>query len=138
METALTFSLPRNARVLDLGTGTGAIALALASERPDWQVTGVDKHPGAVELAKKNAQLNNLESVRFLQSDWFSSLAGEVFDLIVSNPPYVENDSPYLRQGDVRFEPASALTSGKDGLVDIRYITFSCKPFSRACCLSDI
>ena len=122
IEAALGLDLPDNARILDLGTGTGAIALALASEKPGWQISGVDKQPGAVELARQNAIENDLSHVQFLQSDWFSQVAGHHFDLIVSNPPYVETTSPYLKQGDVRFEPLSALVSGEDGLDDIRLI----------------
>lgn len=119
---ALQLPLPSAARVLDLGTGTGAIALALASEQASWRIAGLDKHPGAVALARENAVSLNLQQVNFLQSDWFSALEQQSFDLIISNPPYVETDSPYLHQGDVRFEPDSALTSGQDGLDDIRQI----------------
>ena len=109
-------------RVLDLGTGTGAIALALASERPDWQIIGLDLSPAAVELAQANARDLGLERVRIVRSDWFSAVAGEVFDIVVSNPPYIEEGDPHLQQGDVRFEPRSALVSGADGLADIRRI----------------
>ena len=123
VEKALELPLPENARVLDLGTGTGAIALALASEKSGWQVTAVDFQTSAVALAEKNRQDNHLENVQILQSHWFGSLEDRQFDLIVSNPPYVEQDSPYLQVGDVRFEPDSALTSGADGLDDIRYIS---------------
>jgi release factor glutamine methyltransferase len=108
--------------VCDLGTGTGAIALALASERPRWAITGVDRIPEAVQLAQENAKRLGLGHVNFKQSFWFSQLQQDKFDLIVSNPPYVETNSPYLVEGDVRFEPQSALTSGDDGLDDIRYI----------------
>jgi release factor glutamine methyltransferase len=87
------------ARVLDLGTGTGAIALAIAKERPDVQVLGVDFVPEAVVLAKENAKRNNVGNVEFLQSDWFSSVPYEKFDLIVSNPPYIDAADPHLNQG---------------------------------------
>ncbi|MBJ2128840.1 peptide chain release factor N(5)-glutamine methyltransferase [Alteromonas sp. IB21] len=108
--------------ICDLGTGTGAIALALASELPHASVVGVDFQIGAVELATRNAESNNVTNAQFLQSDWFSALTGQSFDIIVSNPPYIEETSPYLNKGDVRFEPKTALTSGVDGLNDIRYI----------------
>ncbi|TDQ38978.1 peptide chain release factor N(5)-glutamine methyltransferase [Thiopseudomonas denitrificans] len=123
VETTLQLgSAGSSLRVLDLGTGTGAIALALASERPRWQVTGVDRVPEAVQLARHNALGCGLGGVRFLDSDWFAALNGEHFDLIISNPPYIALDDPHLEQGDVRFEPMSALVSGRDGLDDIRRI----------------
>ncbi|WP_342807456.1 peptide chain release factor N(5)-glutamine methyltransferase [Alteromonas sp. M12] len=122
VEQALQLPLNQNAKVLDLGTGTGAIALSLAQEKPEWDVLGVDVIEDAVALAKRNAVANQLSHVKFLHSSWFSELGANTFDLIVSNPPYVESDSQYLSQGDVRFEPVSALTSGKDGLDDIKII----------------
>lgn len=119
VETALALSLPQQASVLDLGTGTGAIALALASERSIWELTALDVEPQAVALAEENRANHGLDNVRVLQSDWFSSLPAVKFDLIVSNPPYIENNDPHLSQGDVRFEPASALVSGPQGFDDL-------------------
>lgn len=112
----------KNLAICDLGTGTGAIALALASELPQASVTGVDFQTEAVKLATRNAQANGISNARFLQSDWFHSLKDHTFDIIVSNPPYIEETSPYLNEGDVRFEPKTALTSGLDGLNDIKHI----------------
>ena len=122
VEVALELGPLQSARVLDLGTGTGAIALALAAERSQWQLTGVDRMPGAVALADSNRNRLKLDNAQFLVSDWFGALPGQRFDLIVSNPPYIAADDPHLQQGDVRFEPASALVSGADGLDDIRYL----------------
>lgn len=121
VEACLGLALNAQAKVLDLGTGTGAIALALAAERAGWQILGVDLIAEAVALAQKNAVANRLQ-VSFKQSNWFSNLQGQSFDVIVSNPPYVESSSEYLQQGDLRFEPMSALASGDDGLDDIRWI----------------
>lgn len=109
-------------RVLDLGTGTGAIALSIAHTRPEIEVTAVDASQEALEMAQQNARLLNTANVRLLQSDWFSTLQGEHFDLIVSNPPYIAEADAHLAQGDLRFEPRSALASGADGLDDIRHI----------------
>lgn len=105
----------------DLGTGTGAIALALASERPDCRVTAVDRSEAALAVARENAGQHGLR-VEFLQGSWFEPLAGRRFDLIVSNPPYVCEEDRHLQQGDVRYEPRTALSAGADGLDDIRRI----------------
>ncbi|SDI45553.1 [protein release factor]-glutamine N5-methyltransferase [Pseudomonas delhiensis] len=122
VEAALQLVPASPARVLDLGTGTGAIALALACERLSWQVTGVDRIPEAVALAERNRERLRLANVGFRQSHWFSALEGERFALIVGNPPYIPGSDPHLQQGDVRFEPKSALVAGADGLDDIRLI----------------
>lgn len=122
VEWALELPLPADTRVLDLGTGTGAIALAVASERPDWRVTGVDANPEAVELARWNGRANKLAEVEFLRSDWYQALADRRFDLLLSNPPYIEPGDPHLARGDVRFEPAAALVAGEAGLADLRAI----------------
>lgn len=110
------------ARVADLGTGSGAIALAIASERPLAQVIATDASAAALEIAQANAREHGLGQVRFVHGDWLAPLAGERFDLITSNPPYIEAGDVHLTRGDLRFEPASALASGADGLDDIRRI----------------
>lgn len=109
-------------KALDLGTGSGAIALSLARHRPRAAVTAVDQSREALAVARENAARLQMPGVRLLHSDWFSALDGEIFDLIVSNPPYVEAADPCLQSGDVRFEPLSALASGVDGLDDMRRI----------------
>ena len=110
------------ASVLDLGTGSGAIALAIAHERPDVAVTAVDASAAALDVARRNARDLGLRNVNFVCADWFAGLAEQRFELIVSNPPYVATKDPHLRQGDLPFEPDSALVSGADGLDDIRHI----------------
>lgn len=109
-------------RVLDLGTGSGAIALSIAHSRADVTVTAVDASEAALEVARENVRQLGVANISFLHSDWFSALGGQRFDLIVSNPPYIAAGDVHLTQGDVRFEPISALVSGADGLVDIRSI----------------
>lgn len=121
VELALDKIPAQGARVADLGTGSGAIALALASERPDCQLVGCDRVPDAVALAQRNQQLLGLNNVEFVQGSWFEPLTGR-FDLIVSNPPYIDPADPHLSQGDVRFEPDSALTADEQGMADIRHI----------------
>jgi release factor glutamine methyltransferase len=113
--------LPQQGRVLDMGTGSGAIAVALAHTRPDAQVTALDVSAAALAVARTNAASNNA-TVRFLESDWFSALQNERFDLIVSNPPYIAAGDAHLSQGDLRFEPAGALTDHADGLAALRTI----------------
>ncbi|OGS94078.1 MAG: protein-(glutamine-N5) methyltransferase, release factor-specific [Gallionellales bacterium RIFCSPLOWO2_02_FULL_57_47] len=114
-------------RVLDLGTGSGAIALSIAHARPNAEVVAVDTSTAALEIAQLNAQRLDLKSARFLQGDWFSALHDERFDIVVSNPPYIAAGDAHLARGDVRFEPRSALVSGAEGLDDIRRITAQAK-----------
>lgn len=109
-------------RVADLGTGSGAIALAIASERPLAEVIATDASAAALEVARANAAANELARVQFRLGSWWQPLAGERFDLVASNPPYIAAGDPHLQQGDLRHEPASALASGVDGLDDIRVI----------------
>ena len=124
---------PLHFRILDLGTGTGAIALALASELSlicqkkaiQLDVIGVDLMPEVVKLAQSNAEKNQLD-VQFLQSRWFEHVEGQ-FDIIVSNPPYIDETDEHLSQGDVRFEPRSALVAGENGLADLRHL-IECAP----------
>jgi release factor glutamine methyltransferase len=113
--------LPQNGRALDMGTGSGAIAVALAHTRPDAHVTALDVSAAALAVASANA-VSNGATVRFLQSDWFAALTGERFDLIASNPPYIAAGDAHLSQGDLRFEPVGALTDHADGLSALRSI----------------
>jgi len=108
-------------RILDLGTGSGCLAIAVARELPQAQVTAVDVSAAALDVARENAARHGV-AVRFLQGDWFAPLGGERFDLILANPPYVAEADPHLAQGDVRFEPRGALAAGLQGLDDIRRI----------------
>jgi len=109
-------------RVLDLGTGSGAVAVTLAHLRPMAEVVAVDASKAALEVAAENARCYGAKNMTLKEGDWYSGLAGESFDVIVSNPPYIAQGDSHLQQGDLRFEPASALASGPDGLDDIRRI----------------
>lgn len=107
---------------LDLGTGTGAIVLAIASEKLHWHLVGVDQSAEAVALAEKNRAQLGFNHVSIQQSNWFANIPAQKFDVIVSNPPYIDPQDPHLTQGDVRFEPRSALIAENRGLADIELI----------------
>ncbi|MBB5212787.1 peptide chain release factor N(5)-glutamine methyltransferase [Microbulbifer hydrolyticus] len=132
VEVVLALCPQEKLALLDLGTGTGAIALALASEKPGWSITAVDKMPAAVALAQENRDRLGFDHVSVLQSDWFSALDTQRFDVIVSNPPYIDTQDPHLREGDVRFEPRSALVAEEQGLADIRRIAADARTFLAA------
>ncbi len=124
VEWALELNLPKHAKILDLGTGTGAIALALAQERPHWQITGVDYIASVIALANHNQTRLQLKNIQFKQSNWYANIDGQ-YDLIVANPPYIAAQDTHLSQGDVRFEPHSALVSDNQGLADLQHIIYS-------------
>lgn len=112
----------RPLKVADLGTGSGAIALALAQERPHWDIYALDRSVRCIEVAKRSAQRLQLNAVQFICGDWGKTFANATLDAIVSNPPYINLGDPHLQRGDVRFEPRSALVAGNDGLDDIRWL----------------
>jgi len=133
VEVALDKIFGKTGDILDLGTGTGAIALALASEMPNRNVTGIDLRPEAQQLASENAERLNITNTTFLNGSWFEPLPeNSRFSLIVSNPPYIEKDDPHLSQGDVRFEPITALVAEEKGLADIKHIADNARHYLEA------
>lgn len=120
VEWALSLGLPDDSHALDLGTGSGAIALALANERPGWQVSALERSEEALTVARENAHHLGLESVCFMASNWYEAVQGQRFHLLASNPPYVEDGDPHLMRGDLRFEPRDALVAAEAGMADLR------------------
>lgn len=125
------FTDKKNLKLIDMGTGTGAIAIALATEKPQWNIFACDISEQAIQLARLNSQQHQTDNITFIQSDWFNNITDNDFDIIVSNPPYIASDDVHLSQGDVRFEPKSALTAGDAGMDDIDYLCLHAKQHLR-------
>lgn len=121
------FADKKNLKLLDMGTGTGAIAISIASERPAWQIISSDVSEQALDLARQNSKQHQTGNITFIHSDWFENITEHDFDIIVSNPPYIADDDPHLLEGDVRFEPRSALISGETGMDDIEHLCLHAK-----------
>ena len=123
------FNNKENLTLLDMGTGTGAIAISIASEKPAWKIYASDLTEDVLALAKHNSENHQTNNITFIQSNWFTDIAHNNFDIIVSNPPYIASDDPHLKQGDVRFEPESALISGEIGMDDIEHLCSHAKSY---------
>ena len=131
-ETLIEYVLEKHShqtslKLLDMGTGTGAIAIVLAKENPGWQVHACDISSRAIKLAERNMDKHEISNLTLLKSDWFSDIDDTDYDIIISNPPYIDADDPHLSQGDVRFEPASALISANQGMKDIEHLCSQAK-----------
>jgi len=123
------FSANQSLTILDMGTGSGAIAVTLALEFHHAQVTAIDSSKAALNIAQQNAHQLGATNIEFIHSHWFDNIKPQTFDIIVSNPPYICQQDPHLVEGDVRFEPDSALVSGQQGLSDIEHICKHAKSF---------
>ncbi len=123
------FSNKKNLKLLDMGTGTGAIAITIATEKPGWKIFASELIADALKLARDNSNSHQTKNISFIQSDWFNNIKDKDFDIIVSNPPYIANDDPHLLAGDVRFEPQSALSAGVIGMDDIKHLCLHAKNY---------
>lgn len=122
IELSLSLLPKHPLNILDLGTGSGIIGITLAAERPDCRITACDVSPSALDVAESNARKLNIQNITFIHSNWLENINDKNFDLIISNPPYIDAEDPHLTRGDVRFEPKSALVSSQQGLSDIKHI----------------
>ena len=120
------------ARLIDLGTGSGIIAITLSAERPDLEIFATDRSTKALTIAKQNATNHQIKNIHFSQSCWFDEIALSKFDLVISNPPYIEDNDPHLSLGDIRFEPESALIAADQGLKDIKTISNQARKYLKA------
>jgi release factor glutamine methyltransferase len=125
------FNKDDNLTMLDMGTGSGAIAIAIASEKPGWKITASDISEQALQMARQNSQFHQTDNITFINSNWFENIKQNDFDIIVSNPPYIAQNDAHLKQGDVRFEPATALSSGKRGMDDIEHLCLQAQGYLR-------
>jgi release factor glutamine methyltransferase len=123
------FSDRENIKLLDMGTGTGAIAITVATEKPGWNIFASELSTDALKLARNNSNSHQTSNISFVQSNWFNNINDNDFDIIVSNPPYIANDDPHLLTGDVRFEPQSALNAGATGMDDIEHLCAHAKNY---------
>ena len=123
------FASREKLKLLDMGTGTGAIAISIGKEKPGWDIVASDISEQALKLARQNSSEHDTVNVTLIQSDWFANIDQGNFDIIISNPPYIASDDPHLTQGDVRFEPAGALSSGAIGMDDIEHICSQAKEY---------